>query len=318
VALHPGGDHRSARLVLRGQVPQGLLTQHRIHHLPHRLIGTVHRRVSDLQQQQLLTGHPRELGNHLPHDLLLRPQPDPVHGGDQQPHQLVSDLLLPGHQQGGKHRHPQRPGMTPHMTRRLDQRASHPLTSHLDRHIPHEMLRQRERANSLQLGDLIQHRLEAYVPRRGLHPAQQTRILIHPGTGAGLRGLHQRQQPSPGRRLNPVIHPQRHRLARPGQRATHDPVDLLRRRRLQLPAPALRQELLTHHVPRAHTLRIVAGQPVRQLLPIGDRELTEPEEPADLRTVPLDRSPVPLIQAQIRSRHLHLRRHEVHHLPLQL
>jgi hypothetical protein len=70
--------------------------------------------------------------------------------------------------------------------------------------------------------------------------------------------------------------------------------------------------------PAAHPLRVAASQPVRQLLPVGDRELPEPEEPADLRTVPLDRPPVPLDEAQVRGRHAHLGRHELHSLGLQL
>jgi hypothetical protein len=40
----------------------------------------------------------------MPQHLLLRTQPDPVHRRDQQLHQLVGDLLLPGQQHRRLHR----------------------------------------------------------------------------------------------------------------------------------------------------------------------------------------------------------------------
>jgi hypothetical protein len=111
-----------------------------------------------------------------------------------------------------------------------------------------------------------------------------------------------------------ALDPRGQRLAGAVQRGADDPIDLGRRRRLQLPRPALGQELLAYQIGAALTLGDIAGEPAGQLVRVGHGELTEAEEPADLRPVPLDRPARPVVETQVTGVNADLLRDELNRL----
>lgn len=128
----------------------------------------------------------------------------------------------------------------------------------------------------------------------------------------------QRQQAQRHIPVQPGNDPGRQRLTRPAQRRADDPIDLPRRRRFQLPCPALRQELLAHQFRASLPLRHIAGQPVDELVLIGHRRGPEPEEPPDLAAVPLVGDAIPLVEAQVPGLASQLPGHELDSVGVEL
>jgi hypothetical protein len=95
-------------------------------------------------------------------------------------------------------------------------------------------------------------------------------------------------------------------------------IRMIRRRRLDHLLAAMRQELLAHPVRAPRGVRDAVGEPGRQLVRVGDGADPEPQVPADLGAVVLDRPPGPLVQPNVGGRHLHLPGNEADRLVRQL
>src|SRR5208337_749523 len=130
--------------------------------------------------------------------------------------------------------------------------------------------------------------------------------------GAGVAGGDQLFQPAdrPGRqapqgRLGEL--PLEHRLRR-----TQQPLDLARRRRLDLHLTAPGQQRAAQPVPRHLHPADVPGQPHDQRVLVADRRLPEPVVLPDLPAVVLHLAGGEVVLGKQRRRHLHLTRNEVH------
>jgi hypothetical protein len=95
--LHGASVHRTLRLELVDELPQGLLAvgDRRVDHLLHRVVRPVERGLGDGEQQVLLTGHALERVDQFLGDFPVGTGADPMHRGDQQLHQGVGDLPQP-------------------------------------------------------------------------------------------------------------------------------------------------------------------------------------------------------------------------------
>jgi hypothetical protein len=285
--LHRAPVGGAGRLVLGDQVPQVVLPDDGEHHPPHGVVGPGQRRVGDPEQQPFLALDPLERVDQLGGDPPLGPRPDPVHGRDQQGHQRVGDLPPAAEQQRRQQRHLQVVGMVAEVAGRLGHRLVAPLLQHPRRHIPEQVFRKAERADRRQLAGLGEHRRQADRARSRLDHPQQVRVLILDV----ITGADQREEPGDALPGQPARDPARQKPGPLEQRRAHVPVDLIRGRRLQLPDPALAQELLPDHVVAALALSEVTGERLGELLSLGLPADPEPEVPADLAVVPLDAPP---------------------------
>jgi hypothetical protein len=204
--------------------------------------------------------------------------------------------------------------MPAQMRRGLDRRLLAPSHQHPRRHISEQPGRQPDRADGFELLDLNQHRLQAHVPRRRLdqpkHATRLSTLLVdHRGQrfgSVGCRGRDAGGDPLGQRPLGGV------------DRGPHDPIDQPLRWRLDPPAPAQRQQLLTHNILAGIAARDVLCQPSLDRLRVLDRALTEAEMTADLRTVKLDRPPRELVASEVDGRGPHLAGDELDHLTRQV
>lgn len=301
------GDH-----VAQGPLPAG---HHRVHDLAHAAVWAVEHGLGGSGEHGLLAGHPAELVGELLGDPALGAGADAVHRGDQQVHQGVSEFPLAGDQQRGQQRQPQRLGMGAQVGGGLHRGPQPPADEDLGRDVVEQSRRKADGAHRAQLGDLGQHRLQADIAGLGLDPRQQPRPC---GIVAGVVLGDQGQEPADHRLAQPAGDPQAQGLLGLPQRRAHEPVDATLGGRLDPLAAAVVQQLAANPVLSAFALADVLGQPSGQLLGVRDRALPEPQVPADLRAVVLDRAAGPLVEAQLLGRDLDLASDELDRLGGQL
>ena len=108
------------------------------------------------------------------------------------------------------------------------------------------------------------------------------------------------------------------RYVDPAQPRAHNPLQPVRGRRLDRPGPELRQQRVTDQLVTAFLLRVAASQPPREVVGVRDAALPEPEVRPDLRTVPDDRAPGPLVEPDRSGTHAKLPRDELDRVVMQL
>ncbi len=96
------------------------------------------------------------------------------------------------------------------------------------------------------------------------------------------------------------------------QRRAHDPVDAAAGGRLDTFLPAPVQQLVTDTFSAALGLGDGGDQPLGELVGVGDAALPEPQCPANLAAMELDRAAGPVVERQLGHRHTDLPGHVVH------
>jgi hypothetical protein len=96
------------------------------------------------------------------------------------------------------------------------------------------------------------------------------------------------------------------------QGRAHDPVDAAAGGRLDAFLPAPGQQLVTDPFGAALGLSDVGDQPLGELVGVGDAALPEPQRPADLAAVELNRAARPVVERRLGRRHANLPSHVIH------
>lgn len=263
----------------------------RVDDVLHRRPRLRQRGLGHLEQDVLLTRHPLQLRHEIAGHLGVGTGIDPMHRGDQQIDQRVSDLPRPAVHIRRQQRHLHLMRMRPQVRGRLGRHPRPPRRQHLRRHIREQALRQAHRADRGQLEHLPLNRLHAHVAR--LLPDH--REHVHPG---GLRGPEQRpvvlllalggvagigalgdQSKQPRDRVwrDAAGDPGGLRLLGLPQRAPDDPAEPVPGRRLDPLLAQVRQQLGADPIDLPFLLSYLDGQPGRGLVCVRNRALPEPE-----------------------------------------
>jgi hypothetical protein len=260
----------------------------RVDHLADQAVRTTQCRLGHLEQDVLLARDPFQLGDELVHHPGLRAGVDPVHRGDQQVHERVSDLPLPAVQQGGQQRELDGVLVLTQVAGSLHGGSRPPRSEHLRGDIGEQPRGQPDMTEQGQLGGLFLTRLQAHIAGIRLDEGERLPAIPVPaGVIAGLRD--QRQHPGRGRGRDAGGDPQRQGRVRLVQRRADDPADPVRGRRLDQLIAAVPEELLAHPLRMTFPVAGMLSQPGGELPGVGDRAFPEPEERADLGTVVLER-----------------------------
>jgi hypothetical protein len=177
-------------------------------------------------------------------------------------------------------------------------------------------VRQPGRAHRVQLGDLGEHGLQAYVAGNRLDQRQRLRLPVVGLVIAGGRG--QLREPRAGVRAEPRCHPQRERLVGLVQGRADDPVAAARGRRLDPLGAAPGQQFPADPVSAALGLADAGGQPFGELAAVLGAALPEPEVAAGLRPVVVERVPGSLIETKVGGGDAGLPGDELHRVAGQL
>jgi len=179
---------------------------------------------------------------------------------------------------------------------RLDCRPRTPARHDLRRDISECRRADSDRADSQELLDLRQHRLQAHLARSLLHLSKdRTLALVDVGVGRVDIVVDGDKHPDPklGVDAQPPRDPRGQRVFTSAQSRADDSIDPPGSRRLDPLAVTAREQLLADALGTTLDLRDMLDQPRRQLLGIGNRALAKAEVLADLRAMMLDRAPRP-------------------------
>jgi hypothetical protein len=317
--LPPGaGEGGVGRLHLGDQVRERLLPAgRRVDHLAHAGLGGAERGGGDLPEQPGLAADLGELGDERLGHLLLRPRVDAVHGGVRQLHQRVGDLPLPLEQQGGEQDVPHLGGEASQVAGRGRRRSGPPGAHDLDADPGERLLRDADGADLLELGDLLQQRVEADVARMGLD-VREHRLhvvfvvlrgrLILGGAVAGQVGEDQRVQAA-GAALGP-----RQAGGDLGdgalvglvQRGADDRVDLGRGRRLDQLRAHLPQQLGPHLLLASFVVPDHVHQVRDELDQVGPGALVPAGQIPQLAAVPFPGTGGEVVEPQLGRGNAHL------------
>ena len=286
----PLGHRPLGRLQLPGQRAQRLhpARHHRVHRLPHRVVGVLEGGVDHPGEDAALARHVRQLADQF----LLHPPlgtgVDPVDQPGQQLHQAVDKLGLPRPAQRRQQRVPHRlPAVLEvrgvHAGRPRPPRRHDPV-----RRAGEHRLVQPERPHRRQLADLGQQRVQPQRPRVGLQLGQHVRPrqqLFQPGARHG-------PEPPGGRRGEGVVE-------LPAARGDHA-LHLASARRLHLLAAAAPPQRGRQAVPVRLGRAYLLGQPLRPALLVVLGRRPRPVDLADLGPVVLDRPARPGVPGEQR------------------
>ncbi len=205
--------------------------------------------------------------------------------------------------------------MAAQVRRGLHRGAGPPGGDHLRRDAGEHPVRQPGRAHRVQLADLGEHGLQAYVAGNRLDQRQRRRLRIFGLVIADGRG--ELGEPRAGVRAEPRGYPLDQRLLGLVQGRADDSVAAARGRRLDPLRAAPGQQLLPHPVGPPLGLADVGCQPPGELAGVLGAALPEPQMAADLRPVVLDRAASPFIEPEVGCWHADLACDERHRLVIQ-
>jgi hypothetical protein len=201
---------------------------------------------------------------------------------------------------------------------RLGRDPSPPARQHLRGDTGEQVTRQVDRADRGELEGLLPDGLHADIAglfadrREHVYPSYLRSVEQRadvPRTGVLFAGVgrqcDQHAHPAGGLSGYPAGDPRGQRLLGLPQRRADDPPDPVAGRRLDLLALEVRQQFFSDPVGLPLFLAHVRGQPLRRLVRVRDRALPEPEVPADVSPVGLDRPAVPLVEPEVRRGNVH-------------
>jgi hypothetical protein len=300
----------SVALGLPDQLLEGLLAawHHRVQRLADGLIRMRDRSLGERKQQPLLATYPFEVGQQLAFHAPLSPRVDLVDQGNQQLDQSVGDLGLPRPAQTRQQRQPHRLRAGAKVRGVLLGGPRPPCAHKLLWRVGEQPVGEAKHAQPLELVHLGEQGLQAGPARVGLQ-------LRQPPTPCGGRlvlvlgdqllqplGRRRPRQPGHGRRAEPL-----------SRRCASRPHDALHAAgRLDAVGAAAGQQRFPQPLVRRLHRDDLGGKPEDQLLLVSAAGLPEPQGPADLRSVVLDRATGPRVAGEKRRVHLDLPRQVVH------